>query len=89
MSFTSALLELCSMLLMDHDMVTAVDIVDETSHFLRNSIPPPPSGWKFDTIPSPHKRAEKKDVPRKKIVVDSCELVVDGIYIFREALYNE
>ena len=23
------------------------------------------------------------------IVVDSCELVVDGIYSFREALYNE
>ena len=87
MSFTSALLELCSMLLMDHDMVTAVDIVDETSHFLRNSIPPPPSGWKFDTIPSPHKRAEKKDGQAKNmIVVDSCELVLDGIYIFREAL---
>ena len=47
------------MLLMDHDMVTAVDTVDETSHFLRNSTPPPPSGWKFDTIPSSYKRAEK------------------------------
>ena len=58
-------LELCSMLLMDHDMVTAVDTVDETSHFLRNSIPPPPSGWKFDTIPSSYKRAEKRMVRQK------------------------
>ena len=69
------------MLLMDHDMVTAVDIVDETSHFLRNSIPPPPSGWKFDTIPSPHKRAEKKMSRQKNmIVVDSSE----KLYIMSE-----
>ena len=71
-------------------MVTAVDTVDETSHFLRNSIPPPPSGWKFDTIPSSYKRSEKKDgLAKNMIVVDSCEFVVDGIYIFTEALYNE